>query len=234
MLEIQKLSAQYRESRVIFDVSLHVEKGQLVSVIGSNGAGKSTVLRVLSGLLKPVSGTVTFEGEDLTVLHAHEIVERGVSLVPEGKMLFAKMSVKENLIVGSVARRAKAARGESMKRVFEMFPILHDRKEQLAGSLSGGEQQMLAIGRGLMSNPKLIALDEPTLGLAPLVRQEIFRTLSQLKKDGLTLLLVDQNLTQVLKISDYSYVLENGKIVMEGPGDVLMADERTKKAYMGL
>jgi branched-chain amino acid transport system ATP-binding protein len=234
VLEVSNINAQYGETRVLYDVSMSVEKARLISVVGSNGAGKSTILKVISGILKPVSGYVRFEGTDTISLKSYEIVERGISYIPEGRKIFSRMNIMENLFVGSFVPRARAVREKTMKRVFEIFPILYERKGQIAGSLSGGQQQMLAIARGLMSNPRLLMLDEPSLGLAPLVRREIFHILPLLQKEGLTILLVDQNLNISLEISDYSYVIENGRIVMEGTGRQLMADEHTKRAYMGL
>lgn len=234
MLELKDINAQYGEIQVLHNISLRVEKGQLVSILGSNGAGKSTVLSIISGVMKAVSGHVKLDGIDITRMPPHKIAEMGVIQVPEGRQVFALMSVHENLLVGSTGRRAKKSRTQSMKRVFEIFPPLYDRREQRAGSLSGGEQQMLAIGRGLMAEPKLLMLDEVSLGLAPLTSQEMFRILSQLNRDGLTVLLVDQNLTQTLKISNYGYVLENGRIVLEGSSEQLLASEDTKRAYMGL
>ena len=234
MLELKDVSSQYGEMRVLRNISLRVEPGQIVTIIGSNGAGKSTALNVIAGLLKPTSGHIEFDGTDITGLAPHEIVELGISQVPEGRKVFALMSVRENLLVGSTSRRARKGREQAVKRVFEIFPTLYNRRDQRAGSLSGGEQQMLAIGRGLMSNPKLLTLDELSLGLSPLITQEIFQVLQQLNKDGLTLLLVDQNLTQALKISYRGYVLENGKIVLEGTSSELLANENTKRAYMGL
>ena len=234
MLELKDVSSQYGEMRVLRNISLRVEPGQIVTIIGSNGAGKSTALNVIAGLLKPTSGHIEFDGTDITGLAPHEIVELGISQVPEGRKVFALMSVRENLLVGSTSRRARKGREQALKRVFEIFPTLYNRRDQRAGSLSGGEQQMLVIGRGLMSNPKLLTLDELSLGLSPLITQEIFQVLQQLNKDGLTLLLVDQNLTQALKISYRGYVLENGKIVLEGTSSELLANENTKRAYMGL
>ncbi|MBI2316243.1 MAG: ABC transporter ATP-binding protein [Betaproteobacteria bacterium] len=234
MLELKDVSTQYGEMRVLRNVSLRVRPGQIVTIVGSNGAGKSTALNVISGLLKPTSGRIELDGTDITGLAPHEIVERGISQVPEGRRVFALMSVRENLLVGSSSGRARKGREQAFKRVFEIFPTLYNRRDQRAGSLSGGEQQMLAIGRGLMSNPKLLTLDELSLGLAPLITQEIFRILQQLNREGLTLLLVDQNLTQALQISDRGYVLENGRIVLEGASSDLLANEDTKRAYMGL
>ncbi len=234
MLELKNISGKYGEVQVLHDISLKVTEGQILAIIGSNGAGKSTIINMISGLMQPVSGHIEFEGIEITGLPPHEITERGIGQVPEGRQIFSLMRVRENLLVGAASQRAKGNREQSMKRVFEVFPALFDRREQRAGSLSGGEQQMLAIGRGLMSNPKLLMLDELSLGLAPLLTQEIFRVLSGLNKDGLTILLVDQNLTQSLKISHYGYVLENGRIVLEGTSQELLASEDTKRAYLGL
>lgn len=234
MLRVKNLIAQYGEVRVLHDISLEVTEGQIVSIIGSNGAGKSTIINLISGILRPAFGGIEFDGEDITGLAPHKIVELGINQVPEGRQVFTKMSVWENLLVGSTSRRAIGDREKSMKRVFEVFPILYNRREQGAGSLSGGEQQMLAIGRGLMSNPKLLMLDELSLGLAPLLTQELFLVLAELNKEGLTILLVDQNLTQTLQTSHYGYVLENGRIVLEGSREELLASEKTKRAYLGL
>jgi len=234
LLELKNITGKYGEVQVLHDISLKVTEGQILAIIGSNGAGKSTIINMISGLMQPVSGHIEFEGIEITGLPPHEITERGIGQVPEGRQVFSLMSVRENLLVGAASQRAKGNREQSMKRVFEVFPALFDRREQRAGSLSGGEQQMLAIGRGLMSNPKLLMLDELSLGLAPLLTQEIFRVLSGLNKDGLTILLVDQNLTQSLKISHYGYVLENGRIVPEGTSQELLASEDTKRAYLGL
>ncbi len=234
MLRVKNLIAQYGEVRVLHDISLEVTEGQIVSIIGSNSAGKSTIINLISGILRPTFGGIEFDGEDITGLAPHKIVELGINQVPEGRQVFTKMSVWENLLVGSTSRRAIGDREKSMKRVFEVFPILYNRREQGAGSLSGGEQQMLAIGRGLMSNPKLLMLDELSLGLAPLLTQELFLVLAELNKEGLTILLVDQNLTQTLQTSHYGYVLENGRIVLEGSREELLASEKTKRAYLGL
>jgi branched-chain amino acid transport system ATP-binding protein len=231
---VKDLIAQYGEVRVLHDISLEVTEGRIVSIIGSNGAGKSTIINLISGILRPAFGRIEFDGEDISGLAPHRIVELGINQVPEGRQVFTKMSVWENLLVGSTSRRAIGDREKSMKRVFEVFPILYNRREQGAGSLSGGEQQMLAIGRGLMSNPRLLMLDELSLGLAPLLTQELFRVLAELNKEGLTVLLVDQNLTQTLQTSHYGYVLENGRIALEGSSEELLASEKTKRAYLGL
>jgi len=234
LLELKNVSAQYGEVQVLHDISLKVEKGQLVSIIGSNGAGKSSILKTISGLIKYVSGHIEVEEVDITGLPPHKIAEMGISQVPEGRQILALMSVYENLLIGATRQQAKKARDNSVKKIFEIFPPLYDRKNQRAGNLSGGEQQMLAIARGLMSDPKILMLDEVSLGLSPLITQEMFRVLSQLNKEGLTVLLVDQNLTQALKVCDYGYVLENGRIVLEGSSEQLLANEDTKRAYMGL
>ena len=234
MLELKDICGKYGEVQVLHNISLQVNKGQLLAIIGSNGAGKSTIINIISGILKPVSGRIELEGEDITALPPYKIAERGISQVPEGRQIFALMSVWENLMVGGASRRARKEREKTAKRVFELFPVLYDRRQQRAGSLSGGEQQMLAIGRGLMSNPKLLMLDELSLGLSPLITREIYRILSQLNKEGLTILIVDQNLTQALKASNYGYVLENGRLVLEGTSQELLSSEKTKRAYLGL
>lgn len=234
MLELENVSAQYGEIKILHDVSIRVKREQIVSLVGSNGAGKSTLLHIISGLLKPTCGNIRVDGVDITGLPSHKIVEMGVVLVPEGKLLFSKMSVRENLLVGSVTRHAKLNREKFLKQIFEIFPVLYNRMNQLAGSLSGGEQQMLAIGRGLMSNPKLIILDEVSLGLAPLLIKQIFGILSALRKDGLSILLVDQNLVQTLEITDFTYILTNGRIVFGGISDKLITDEQIRHLYLGL
>jgi branched-chain amino acid transport system ATP-binding protein len=234
LLKLKELAGRYGEVQVIHKISLEVKEGKISAIIGSNGAGKSTIISLISGLMQPLSGRIELEGADITGLPPHEIAEKGISQVPEGRGIFALMSVRENLIVGATIRRAKGDREKNMKRVFDIFPVLYNRRDQKAGSLSGGEQQMLAIGRGLMSNPKLLILDEPSLGLAPLLTQEMFHVLTELNKEGLTILLVDQNLTQTLKISHYGYVLENGRIALEGTSEELLASDRTKRAYLGM
>jgi branched-chain amino acid transport system ATP-binding protein len=234
LLKLENVSAQYAQIKVLHEISLEVQTAQIVSIIGSNGAGKSTLLHVISGLLKATCGHIRFQGVEITNFQPHRIVERGIVQVPEGRMLFSKMSVRENLLTGSVAPVARTNRERCMKRVIEIFPLLSKRMNQVAGSLSGGEQQILAIARGLMSNPTLLLLDEPSLGLAPVLMTQILGVLLALKKEGLAILLIDQNLVQTLKISDRAYILANGRIVIEGTGDKLLADKHIRQFYMGL
>ena len=234
MLEVADLHVQYGQLKVLHGISLAVQRGQIVSVVGANAAGKSTLVNTISGLVTPASGTVVLDGADITRLPAYQRVERGLVQVPEGRKLFPRMTVDENLLVAAVSRRAKPGRLESARRVFELFPHLAERRQQMAGTLSGGEQQMLAIGRGLMSKPEVLILDEPSIGLAPMLVSEIFRTVRELNTTaGLTILLIEQNVRHSLAISDYGYVLENGRIVLADTGHALLANEHTKKAYIG-
>lgn len=234
MLSVSNLFAGYGEVEVLFDVSLSVEQGKIVSIVGANGAGKSTLINCISRLVKPSSGRISIYGIDLLGIQPYEAVQKGVVQVPEGRKLFAQMSVYENLLLGASHPSARAERDKSMRKVFELFPVLGERKDQIAGTLSGGEQQMLAIGRALMSKPRLLMLDEPSLGLAPRLVAEMFRVIRELNRDGLTVLLVEQNVKHCLSISDYAYVLENGEIVLEGSGGDLLANEHTRKAYLGM
>ncbi len=234
MFEVRGVSAQYGKMKVLHKVSLAVEAGQIVSLVGANGAGKTTLMNVISGLVRPSSGSVHFEGADLGKIPNHRIVEKGIAQIPEGRKLFYKMSVLENLLTGATHREARAAASETLERVFAVFPILRERRGQMAQTLSGGEQQMLAIARGLMSRPKLILMDEPSLGLAPILVKKIFEVVRQLNDQGLSILLVEQNLRASLKISHYGYVMENGRIALEGKGQDLLENEHTKKAYIGL
>ncbi|MBW1787171.1 MAG: ABC transporter ATP-binding protein [Deltaproteobacteria bacterium] len=233
-LSVKDITAGYGAVAVIRDVSLEVSTGEWVVVIGSNGAGKSTLFKVISGLVKPKSGTVFLDDRELTALPSHEIVNLGVIQVPEGKMLFPRMNVKDNLLLGGRNTRARTHIAESLEKVYELFPVLNKRASQEAETLSGGEQQMVAIGRGLMALPRVLLLDEPSLGLAPLLVKEIFGSLGILNKDGMTILLVEQNVIVSLKTAQRGYVLENGEIVMSGKSQDLMNDERTKQAYLGI
>jgi branched-chain amino acid transport system ATP-binding protein len=226
--------AAYGDVSVLRDVSLRIEAGEIVSVVGANGAGKTTLLKAIAGLVRPTGGVVTLAGERLDRLPTHRIVERGVVRVPEGRRIFPEMTVLENLELGAFLPEARRQRSRTLARVWELFPILHERAQQLAGTLSGGEQQMLAIGRGLMSLPKLLMLDEPSLGLAPLVVREIFETTRKINAEGMTVLLVEQDVIHSLNMSHRGYVLENGGIVLEGRGPELLADDRIKTAYLGL
>lgn len=235
MLKVENVFCKYGEVQVLKDINLEINKGQIYAVIGSNGAGKSTLINTISGIIRPFKGQITFEDKTITNLPPHKIADMGISQIPEGRQLFTTMSVLENLLEGASCRRAKKEEiAKSIERVFEWFPRLKARKDQKAGSLSGGEQQMLAIGRGLMSLPKLLILDELSLGLSPLLTQEIFKVLSALNKEGLTIMIVDQNLVLSLRASNYGYVLENGRVVMQGTSSDLLANEQTKKAYLGL
>ena len=234
MLEVGAISVAYGDVPVLHRVSLRVEAGEIVSLLGANGAGKTTTLRAISGLIPVQEGTVTFEGRPLTGLSPSRIVERGIAHVPEGRQLFTNMTVDENLEMGAYLPQAKAARAETLARVLELFPRLGERQRQVAGTLSGGEQQMVAIGRALMSRPRLLVLDEPSLGLAPIVVKSIFETVKRINRDGTTVLLVEQNLAESLRLSDRGYVLETGKIAMEGRGADLLADPHTRKAFLGL
>ena len=228
------MHAAYGDVSVLHDVSLRIEAGEIVSVVGANGAGKTTLLKAIAGLVRPTGGVVALAGERLDRLPTHRIVERGVVRVPEGRRIFPEMTVLENLELGAFLPEARRQRSRTLARVWELFPILRERAQQLAGTLSGGEQQMLAIGRGLMSLPKLLMRDEPSLGLAPLVVREIFETTRKINAEGMTVLLVEQDVIHSLNMSHRGYVLENGGIVLEGRGPELLADDRIKTAYLGL
>ncbi len=233
MLEISRLDVYYGVIRALHEISLSVGKGEIVTLIGANGAGKSTTLLTLSGLLTPLSGSITFEGSDITYAPAHRRVEMGIVQVPEGRRVFADMSVSENLDLGAYTRRDKAGVRQDLERVFSLFPILAERRKQAAGTLSGGQQQMLAIGRALMGRPRLLLMDEPSLGLAPLLVKEIFQTIAEIRSQGVTVLLIEQNAHMALSIADRGYVLETGRITLSGPAKELLANEEVKKAYLG-
>jgi branched-chain amino acid transport system ATP-binding protein len=233
MLTLENVSVNYGAINALSGVSLNVEKGEVVTLIGANGAGKSTTLRTITGLLEPAEGRVLFEGEDISGKATHKLVARGISMSPEGRGVFANLSVRENLQMGAYLQKNRSQIASDMQRVFEMFPRLKEREAQSAGTLSGGEQQMLAMGRALMSRPRLLLLDEPSLGLAPLVVHTIFEAIEEIRSKGTTILLVEQNAHAALKHSDRAYVLETGKIVMEGPSAELAADPRIKEAYLG-
>jgi branched-chain amino acid transport system ATP-binding protein len=233
LLQIEKLSFSYGDLKVLWDVDLTVEQGEIVTVVGSNGAGKSTTLKNVSRLVKAGSGKLTFDGQDLLALESHEVVERGVIQVPEGRRIFSEMTVVENLRMGSFVKSTRADRARNMERAFALFPRLAERRDQLGGTMSGGEQQMLAIARGLMGNPKLLLLDEPSLGLSPLFVKNIFDIIKEINRQGVTILLVEQNVLQSLRISHRAYVLETGRVVLTGKGEELLRDDRIKKAYLG-
>jgi len=234
LLEVRGLSVAYGDVRVLHDVALRVGQGEIVSLVGANGAGKTTTLRAISGLLPALEGRVTFDGEAITGRTPSRIVARGLAHVPEGRQLFTNMTVHENLEMGAYLPRAKTAVGETLAWVTGLFPRLAERRTQLAGTLSGGEQQMLAIGRALMSRPRLLILDEPSLGLAPIMVKTIFDAIRRINGDGTTVLLVEQNLAQSLRLSHRGYVLETGRIVLEGSGAELLANPHTRKAFLGV
>ena len=234
LLEVRGLSAAYGRVTTLWDVSFDVAEGEIVTLVGSNGAGKTTTLRTLSGLLPPRAGTIRFDGHDLATLRSDEIVALGVVHVPEGRLLWPRMSVEENLILGAFLPKAKAARAANLERVYAQFPRLRERRDQLAGTLSGGERQMCAIARGLMGLPRLLMLDEPSLGLAPKLVGEVFRTILSLKDLGITVLLVEQNVHRALEIAQRGYVLELGRVTKSGPGRELLGDPYMKTAYLGL
>lgn len=231
MLKVDKLNVKYGYVQALKDVSIEVSKGQIVSIIGSNGAGKTSLLQCISGLVKPVSGNVEFLGEKL-VSRPEKVVSKGIAHVPEGRKVFSGLTIEDNLLVGGHLADASTLKGK-LENIYELFPILKDRRKQFAGTLSGGEQQMLAIGRGLMSDPKIIMFDEPSLGLAPIIVNEVFSLIKQIREKGITVLLVEQNAHRALDLADRAYVLENGKIVMEGTGKELLASDDIRKAYLG-
>lgn len=233
ILEVRDLRVAYGRIEAVRGVSFTVTQGQVVTLIGSNGAGKTTTLRTLSGLLRSSGGEILFEGERIERLPAHRIVERGIAHAPEARHVFARMTVRENLDLGAYLRHDHAAVGSDLERVYELFPLLAERRAQAAGTLSGGEQQMLAIGRALMSRPRLLMLDEPSMGLSPLMMQRIFATLAALKAEGTTLLLVEQNAQAALGLADAGHVLETGRIVLSGTAAVLLGDNQVRKAYLG-
>ena len=234
MLNIDKIHVNYGSFQALDGVSLNVEKGEIVALLGSNGAGKTTTINTASGLLRPLAGTVTFKGEDLSKYKLHEISSLGLVQVPEGRKLFPNMSVHENLLVGSYAKVTRAKRQDNLDMCYELFPKLKERARQMAGSLSGGEQQMVAIARALMQCPELLMLDEPSLGLAPVVVEQVFDIIVRINKMGTTILLVEQNVQASLEIADRAYVIETGKNVMEGTAAELLANDDLKAAYLGM
>ena len=234
MLEVRNIHAFYGDVQVLWDVSFEVKQGEVVALIGANGAGKSTTLKTVSGLLRPRQGTVAFQGEDLGRVEAYHRIDRGMALCPEARRLFVEMTVEENLDMGSLRGEAKRKREQTKEMVFTLFPRLSERRQQLAGTLSGGEQQMVAIGRGPMSLPKLLMFDEPSLGLAPILVREIFDVIRKIRQEGATVLIVEQNVKQTLALADRAYVLEHGKVSMQGAGKDLLNDPHVKAAYLGL
>ncbi len=233
MLEVRDLNVFFGVIQAIKNVSFDVNQGEVVALIGANGAGKTTTLHTVTGLLPAASGTITLDGKDLGKVPAHKIVSMGMAHVPEGRRVFAQLSVYDNLKLGAFTRKDKKEIEESLEMVFEFFPRLKERRNQVAGTLSGGEQQMLAMGRALMSKPRIILMDEPSMGLSPLYVTEIFEIIKKIKSEGTTVLLVEQNANMALQVADRAYVLETGKIIMDGKASDLMNDERVRKAYLG-
>lgn len=233
LLQVSSLSYDYAGVLAVTDCSFAVATGKITALIGGNGAGKSTSVKMVAGALRPRSGKIVLDGEDLTHSPAHETVERGLAMVPEGRLVFQHLTVLENLQVSGRVRRARADMQANLERVFDLFPRLAERRAQNAGSLSGGEQQMLAIGRGLMTNPRLLILDEPSLGLSPILVSSIFALIRKLNEESISVLLVEQNVHQTLAIADYAYVLEKGRVVQHGEGRKLLVDPKVKEAYLG-
>ena len=234
LLEVKDLKVNYGLIQAIKGISFEINKGELVALIGANGAGKTTILHTISGLLQPKEGSIIYDGKDITKIPGHKIVSMGMAHVPEGRRVFANLSVYENLRMGSYTRKDKAGIEETLKSVYEHFPRLEERKNQMAGTLSGGEQQMLAMGRALMSNPDMILMDEPSMGLSPLLVKEVFSIIEYCHEQGITILLVEQNAKMALSIADRAYVIETGNITMSGNAKDLLEDENVKKAYLGV
>ena len=234
ILSVKGLNLFYGDAQALDEVSLEVDAGDIVAVVGSNGAGKSSLIRTIAGIEKPRSGQIVYKGADITGWPSHRICNLGIGQVAEGRQIFAGLTVRENLEVGAYLERGRGRSAETMERVFAMFPILRERAEQQAGTLSGGEQQMLAIGRCLLGQPELIMFDEPSLGLAPTIVQEVFGIVERLNADGTPIILVEQNVALSLRMANRAYVLENGRIVLSGPGEDLLQDDRVREAYLGL
>ena len=234
MLKVENIDVSYGDLQVLWEISFEVNEGEIVALVGANGAGKSTTLKTVSGLLRPNNGSIRFLDQRLDQIPAHKIIEHGIAQVPEGRRLFPEMSVRENLIMGALSPRAKAKRNETMEWVFGLFPRLRERHKQLAGTLSGGEQQMCAVGRGLMALPRLIMFDEPSLGLAPILVADIFRIIERIQQEGVTVLIVEQNTKHTLEICTRGYVLENGRVVLSGTGQELLNNEHVRQAYLGI
>ena len=234
MLEIDGLDVAYDDLQVLWGVALRIGSGEIVALIGPNGAGKSTLLRTIAGLVRPRRGEVRFQGQPITRTRPHDLVGRGIALVPEGRRLFARMSVLENLELGAFTPGARARRNETLAWVYQIFPILRERRHQLAGSLSGGEQQMLAVGRSLMARPRLLLLDEPSWGLAPRVVEQILQVITEVNRRGVTILMVEQNVPAALGLAGRAYILETGRIVAEGPAAELLGQDHVRRSYLGL
>jgi branched-chain amino acid transport system ATP-binding protein len=234
MLKVDGVSTHYGDIQVLWDASLGVSSKEMVTMVGSNGSGKTTTINTIAGMLHPTSGTIQFFGQPIHQLPPHRIVERGISMIPEGRKLFPEMTIMENLELGAYFPKARKKIPETLQWVFGLFPRLEERKSQLAGTLSGGEQQMLTVGRGLMSIPQLLLIDEPSMGLAPILVAELFRAIRKINQEGVTVFLVEQNARLAMEISDRTYVLENGRIVREGKSGELLKDDDIRKAYLGL
>jgi branched-chain amino acid transport system ATP-binding protein len=234
MLRVENLDVLHGDARALDDVSLEVDEGAIVAIVGANGAGKTSLIRTIAGMLRPARGRIAFRDIDIAGWESHRVCNLGIGQVAEGRQVFPTLSVAENLEVGAMLPRARAARTANLQRIFGLFPVLAERLTQPAGTLSGGEQQMLAIGRCLMGAPELVMFDEPSLGLAPAVVQQLLRTIRDLNREGLTCVLVEQNVAVSLKLAARAYVLENGRITLSGPGEALLADDRVRRAYLGL
>mgnify|MGYP002622800608 CR=1 FL=1 len=234
VLAVRDLDVFYGDAQALSGVSLEVHEGEIVAIVGANGAGKSSLINAIAGIVRPARGAITFEGRDITGWASHRTCDLGIGQVAEGRQIFPNLTVRENLEMGAVIPRARSRAVQTFEHALDMFPRLRERLDQLAGSLSGGEQQMLAIGRCLMGQPRLIMFDEPSLGLAPAIVQEVFRTIHRLNDEGITVILVEQNVIGSLKLANRGYVLENGEIVIAGPGSALLQDDRVRQAYLGL
>jgi branched-chain amino acid transport system ATP-binding protein len=234
MLKVCDIDVFYGDAQALDRVSIDAEEGKIVAIVGANGAGKTSLIRTVAGMQRPAQGRITFRGIDITGWPSHRVCNAGIGQVAEGRQVFPSLTVRENLEVAGLLRRARSRRAESLARVFAMFPILSERDRQAAGTLSGGEQQMLAIGRCLMGRPDLVMFDEPSLGLAPAIVQEVLKTIRELNRDGLTCVLVEQNVAVSLRLADRAYVLENGRITLTGTGSELLADDRVRQAYLGM
>lgn len=234
MLKVEHIDVSYGDLQVLWDVSFEVNEGEIVALVGANGAGKSTTLKTVSGILRPSSGRIRFLDQHLDQIPAYKVIDHGIAHVPEGRRLFPEMTVRENLIMGALTPRAKAKREETMEWTFGLFPRLRERHKQLAGTLSGGEQQMCAVARGLMALPRLIMFDEPSLGLAPILVADIFKIIERIQKEGVTVFIVEQNTKHTLEICTRGYVLENGRVVLSGTGQELLNNEHVRQAYLGI
>jgi branched-chain amino acid transport system ATP-binding protein len=234
MLTFEKVSVSYGRAPVLFDIDLEVGRGELVAILGSNGAGKSTTLRAASGVVPPRAGRIVFDGEDITTMRPHQIVARGMAHCPEGRRLFSGLTVEQNLHLGARSKQARKAAASTLEEVYTSFPVLKERRSQMAGSMSGGEQQMCAIGRALMAKPKLLLLDEPSLGLAPIIIQEVFAVIRQVRELGVTVLIVEQNVSQTLDVVDRAYVIEQGHVVLSGTASQMKNDKNIQRAYLGV